>query len=107
MWLPEMCPSAYTVATTTVAKAREIMPRSAIVNGASPLTISVAGTEPTPMNTRNAVPMTSAASFWADVGSSMSNLPARMVESHSTCRTWYGKLRVVWRRDTRARSALS
>ena len=37
------------------------MPRSAIVNGASPLTISVAGTDPTPMNTRNAVPMASAA----------------------------------------------
>ena len=63
MWLPEMWPSAYTVATTTVANANEIIPRSAIVNGASPLTMSVAGTDPTPMNTRNAVPMASAASF--------------------------------------------
>ena len=34
-----------------------------MVNGASPLTMSVAGTEPTPTNTRNAVPRTSAASF--------------------------------------------
>src|SRR4051812_10876905 len=47
------------------------MPRSAIVNGASPLTISVAGTDPTPTNTRSAVPMNSAPSFWASVGSSM------------------------------------
>ncbi len=34
-----------------------------MVKGASPLTMSVAGTEPTPMKTRNAVPMTSVASF--------------------------------------------
>ena len=47
------------------------MPRSAIVNGALPLTISVAGTEPTPMNTRKAVPMTSAASFCLIDGSSI------------------------------------
>ena len=39
-----------------------------MVNGASPLTIRVAGTEPTPTNTRNAVPMTSAASFWVSRG---------------------------------------
>jgi hypothetical protein len=51
------------VATTTVANAKEIMPRSAIVNGASPLTMIVAGTDPTPMNTRKAVPNASAASF--------------------------------------------
>ena len=56
------------MATTIVPKAREIMPRSAIVNGASPLTIRVAGTDPTPMNTRNAVPMTSAASRWSSDG---------------------------------------
>src|SRR4051794_28315703 len=71
MWLPEMCPRAYMVATTTVAKANEIIPRSAIVNGASPLTMIVAGTDPTPTNTRNAVPTTSAASFWMIDGSSM------------------------------------
>ncbi len=59
------------MATTTVPNAREIMPRSAIVNGALPLTIKVAGTDPTPMNTRNAVPMTSAASFCHIVFSSM------------------------------------
>src|SRR3954470_14495761 len=53
-----------------VPKAREIMPRSAIVNGASPLTIRVAGTEPTPMKTRNAVPMNSAARRWVRVFSS-------------------------------------
>ena len=53
-----------------VPNAREIIPRSAIVNGASPLTISVAGTEPTPMNTRKAVPMASADSFWRTDGSS-------------------------------------
>ena len=47
------------------------MPRSAIVNGASPLTMIVAGTDPTPMNTRKAVPSTSAASFWMIEGSSM------------------------------------
>jgi hypothetical protein len=45
-----------------VPKAREIIPRSAIVNGALPLTIRVAGTAPTPMNTKNAVPMASAPS---------------------------------------------
>ena len=56
---------------TTSAKAKEIMPRSAIVNGALPLTINVAGTEPTPMNTRKAVPMTSAASFCLIDGSSI------------------------------------
>ncbi len=59
------------VATTTVPKASEITPRSAMVNGASPLTISVAGTEPTPTNTRKAVPMVSAASFWGRDGSNM------------------------------------
>ena len=42
-----------------------------MVNGASPLTMRVAGTEPTPTNTRNAVPMTSAASFWGVDGSFM------------------------------------
>ncbi len=51
------------MAITIVPKASEIMPRSAIVNGASPLTINVAGTDPTPMKTRNAVPMASAKSF--------------------------------------------
>ena len=51
-----------------VPKAREIIPRSAMVNGASPFTIRVAGTEPTPMNTRKAVPMASAASFWTSGG---------------------------------------
>ena len=48
------------------------MPRSANVNGALPFTIKVAGTEPTPMNTRKAVPMNSAVSRWAmEVSSSM------------------------------------
>ena len=42
-----------------------------MVNGALPLTMSVAGTEPTPMNTRKAVPITSAASFWRIDGSSI------------------------------------
>jgi hypothetical protein len=56
---------------TTRAKAKEITPRSPIVKGASPLTINVAGTEPTPMNTRKAVPMTSAASFCLIDGSSI------------------------------------
>src|SRR6266566_3926135 len=71
MWLPEMCPSAYTVAITIVPNASEIMPRSAMVNGALPLTISVAGTEPTPTKTRNAVPITSASSFCVIDDSSM------------------------------------
>src|SRR3954468_18637697 len=70
MWLPEMWPSAYTVATTIVPNASEIMPRSAMVNGALPFTMSVAGTAPTPMKTRNAVPMNSAASRWVRVFSS-------------------------------------
>jgi hypothetical protein len=70
MWLPETCPSAYTVATTIVPKASEIIPRSAMVKGADPLTMSVAGTEPTPTNTRKAVPIVSAASFWIMLGSS-------------------------------------
>ena len=78
MWLPEMCPSAYTVATTIVPKANEMTPRSAIVNGESPFTISVAGTEPTPTNTRNAVPRTSAISFCTVVGSSMCTLPSEL-----------------------------
>src|SRR4029077_8489102 len=47
------------------------MPRSAIVNGASPLTMMVAGTDPTPMKTKKAVPNASAASFWVSDGSSM------------------------------------
>src|ERR1700704_2640984 len=47
------------------------MPRSAIVNGASPLTMIVAGTDPTPMKTKKAVPSASAASFWVIEGSSM------------------------------------
>ena len=47
------------------------MPRSAIVNGAWPLTMSVAGTEPTPMKTSSAVPSSSAASFCGLVFSSM------------------------------------
>ena len=71
MWFPDTWPSAYTVATTTIAKANEIMPRSAIVNGASPLTMSVAGTDPTPMNTSSAVPSSSASSFWGCVLSSI------------------------------------
>src|SRR4029453_13468639 len=71
MWLPETWPSAYTVAMTTVPNASEIMPRSAMVNGALPLRINAAGTEPTPMNTRNAVPMNSATSFCLIDGSSI------------------------------------
>ena len=63
MWFPPMWPRAYTVAITMVPKASEIIPRSAMVKGASPLTMSVAGTEPTPTKTRNAVPMASADSF--------------------------------------------
>jgi hypothetical protein len=59
------------VATTTVANANEIMPRSAMVNGASPFTMIVAGTDPTPTKTRNAVPSASAASFWVSDGSSI------------------------------------
>ena len=56
---------------TTVPNAKEMTPRSAIVNGAFPFTISVAGTAPTPMKTSNAVPSTSAASFCGLVFSSM------------------------------------
>ncbi len=56
---------------TTVPNANEMTPRSAIVNGAFPFTISVAGTAPTPMNTSSAVPSTSAASFCGLVFSSM------------------------------------
>src|SRR3954452_13789461 len=70
MWLPPMWPSAYTVATTIVPNAREIIPRSAMVNGASPFTIRVAGTEPTPMNTKNAVPRASAPRRWRRLVSS-------------------------------------
>ena len=73
------------MAITIVPKAREIMPRSAMVNGASPFTIKVAGTDPTPMNTRNAVPMASAASFWTVVVSSSMSTPIVLVslERHS------------------------
>ena len=68
-----------TVAMTISANENEIMPRSAKVNGALPFTIKVAGTEPTPMNTRNAVPMNSAVSRWAmEVSSSMVPLPVRI-----------------------------
>ena len=42
-----------------------------MVKGASPLTMRVAGTEPTPTKTRNAVPMTSVASFCVVDGSFM------------------------------------
>ena len=45
---------------TAVAKASEIMPSCAMVNGASPPTMSVAGTDPTPMKTSIAVPSISA-----------------------------------------------
>ena len=63
------------MAITTVPNAREIMPRSAIVNGASPLTMSVAGTDPTPMNTRKAVPMASAPKRWNRFVSSSMAVP--------------------------------
>ena len=58
-----------------VPNAREIIPRSAIVNGASPLTIRVAGTDPTPMNTRKAVPMASAPKRWNRLVSSSMPVP--------------------------------
>src|SRR3954447_528478 len=90
MWLPEMWPRAYTVATRIVPNAKEIMPTAAIVNGALPFTMRVAGTDPTPTNTRNAVPMTSAVSFWARRGSSMST---SAIERHSTMSNLTGKLR--------------
>jgi hypothetical protein len=83
MWLPEMCPSAYTVATTAAANAKEIIPRSAMVNGASPLTMSVAGTAPTPMKTRMAVPNSSAASRCGNEFSSMDPPPSVYVTTVS------------------------
>jgi hypothetical protein len=51
--------------------ANEMTPSWAMVNGASPLTISVAGTEPTPMNTRVAVPSVSASRTWEKLFSAM------------------------------------
>src|SRR4029078_2238926 len=85
MWLPDTWPSAYTVAMTTVPKAKEMTPRSAIVNGASPLTIKVAGTAPTPMKTSNAVPSTSAANFCDLVFSSMTT-PKVLLDSSAESR---------------------
>jgi hypothetical protein len=72
------------VATTIVPKDSEMTPRSAMVKGVSPFTIRAAGTEPTPTNTRNAVPMTSAASFWTCVGSSMGTS-----RSDARCGRWF------------------
>ena len=46
-----------------------------MVNGASPFTIRVAGTDPTPMNTKKAVPMASAPSRWTRVVSSSMSCP--------------------------------
>ena len=58
---------------TIVAKANEMMPRSEPLNvdPLASLTISSAGTEPTPTKTRKAVPRNSAASFCHRVFSSM------------------------------------
>ena len=52
--------------TITSMNAKEIIPRSAIENGTSPAfpRISVAGTEPAPMNTRKPVPNASASQRW-------------------------------------------
>lgn len=67
------------MATTIVAKASEIMPRSAMVKAASPLTINVAGTAPTPMNTSSAVPKNSAPSFCHLVLSSICPFLSRLL----------------------------
>src|ERR1051325_5088155 len=65
------------MATTAIAKAKEITPSSAIVKGAVPPRIRVAGTEPTPMNTSTAVPISSARSFWGYVFSDKMSPPDR------------------------------
>ena len=56
-----------------------------MVNGASPFTIRVAGTDPTPMNTRKAVPMASAPRRWIRlVSSSMRPTPSTTVSELSS-----------------------
>src|ERR1700742_1341601 len=66
-------------ATMTRANAKEITPRSAIPR--IPLfRMRVAGAEPTPMNTRKAVLINSAASFWTCVGSSSMEFPLEYSE---------------------------
>ena len=50
------------------AKANEIVDSWALPNGWLPVRNTVKGTEPAPMNTRMAVPIASAVSFWLRVG---------------------------------------
>src|SRR2546421_7427028 len=73
MWQPEMCPIAYTIAMITIMKANEMMPSWAMENW-TPVDLAimkVAAAVPGPQITSAAVPMNSAASFWAKVTSDM------------------------------------
>src|SRR5882757_4270818 len=76
MWHPETLPTVYTSATTIRPKAIEMKPRSAPENGAfvPPSSSRIAGTEPAPMTTSNAVPIASAKSRWAAEKDSISDL---------------------------------
>src|SRR4026209_2324493 len=68
MWQPLMCPTEYTAAKIANANANEIVDSSALPNGLLPVSRRVSGTDPAPMNTRMAVPIASAVSFWDNVG---------------------------------------
>src|SRR5205823_14700182 len=63
-----MCPTEYTAAKIANANANEIVLSSVLPNGLFPVRNTVSGTEPAPMKTRMAVPMTSAVSFCDRVG---------------------------------------
>ena len=63
-----MWPTEYTAAKIANANANEIVLSSALPNGLFPVRNTVSGTEPAPMKTRMAVPMTSAVSFCERVG---------------------------------------
>src|SRR5918995_5492348 len=68
MWQPLMWPTEYTAAKIAKANANEIVDSSALPNGLSPVSNTVSGTDPAPMNTRMAVPIASAVSFCERVG---------------------------------------
>src|SRR5213080_3698200 len=70
-----MWPTEYTAAKIANANANEIVLSSALPKGLFPVRNTVSGTEPAPMNTRMAVPMTSAVSFCDRVGDDVMMVP--------------------------------
>ena len=104
MWQPETLPTVYTIATTIRPKANEIMPKSAPENGAfePPSRRRIAGTDPAPTKTSNAVPIASANARWivecSCIGTSYVNDPqlrctgrvARLPTNIRHCRTPFG-----------------